>query len=387
MKKILIVDDEVQILKALQRMFLETDYEILTSQNSTEALTVFESNDIDMIISDMRMPVIDGYKLLSIVKEKYPRVIRIILSGYADERPMFQALLHNVAQLYMFKPWNNDDFIQNIQKLFADDNLLKSAELINKINELKFNCKASEQYPELFSLIEEENLDELIARIEQDSEISDLLLEVSKSAVYGVMPGKVKQTAIYIGLHNMKSFLRYSCVMHSLKGDSHPKEMTPLFSHSYLTNKIFLFLYEAFLHKQAPESTMFAGLMHNIGLIILAKELSQKDSAAFSSMNLNDFYKLDVKEQELFHQDAGSYFLNQWDLPFPIYEAALYHHRPLSSNIINRELVSCVHIAQSYAWKALGVSEPEAVEPEVFASLKISPEDFEKRLKRYLKLD
>ena len=121
MKKILIVDDEVQILKALSRMFLDTDYEIFTADNSMEALKLLETTEINMVISDMRMPEMDGYKLLSMIKDKYPDIIRIILSGYADEKPMFQALLHNVAKLYIFKPWNNDSFLESINKLFADE--------------------------------------------------------------------------------------------------------------------------------------------------------------------------------------------------------------------------------------------------------------------------
>ncbi|MHB8131806.1 MAG: response regulator, partial [Mobilitalea sp.] len=108
MKKILLVDDEIQILKALSRMFLETDYEIFKAENGMDALNLLESTEIDMIICDMRMPLLDGYNLLTIVKEKYPKIIRVILSGYAEEKPMFKALLHNLAKLYVFKPWNNN---------------------------------------------------------------------------------------------------------------------------------------------------------------------------------------------------------------------------------------------------------------------------------------
>ena len=65
MKKILIVDDEIQILKSLTRMFMDTDYNIYTAQNTAPMPWIlFEKEAIDMIISDMRMPIIDGYKLL-----------------------------------------------------------------------------------------------------------------------------------------------------------------------------------------------------------------------------------------------------------------------------------------------------------------------------------
>lgn len=385
MKKILIVDDEAQILKSLSRMFLDTDYEILTSQSGEDALKRLESADIDLIISDMRMPVLDGYKLLRIVKEKYPKIIRIILSGYADEKPMFQALLHNVAMLYVFKPWKNDEFLQKINKLFSDENVLESPGLINKVNGLGNITETLKSCDKMNALIEEENLDALVEEIEKDADISNLLIQVAKSAVYGVMPDKVKQAAIYMGLPNLKCFIRFVCVARLLNPDhTIPEEPALLSKHAYYTNRIFLFLFEAFLHKQPQESAMFAGLLHNTGLFILSESL-QQNSGKETPLSLEEYHQLDTSDQETAHQEIGAYFLNQWDLPFPMYEAALYHHRPLNPNIINQELVSCVHIAQAYAWKALGVAEPEAVAPEVFENIGIAQEDFEKRLGRYMK--
>lgn len=385
MKKILIVDDEVQILKALSRIFVETDYEIYTADNSKEALQLLENTKIDMVISDMRMPDLDGYKLLSFIKEKYPKIIRIILSGYADEKPMFRALLHNVAKLYVFKPWNNNDFLTNINRLFADESELSSSGLIERLKDIPCASIMTVNCKKMISYIEEENIEALINEIEQDPEISELLLQVAKSAVYGAMPTKVKQAALYIGLHNLKCFMHFACVANALKLNA-PSSTEPdiLCQHAYLTNRIFLFLFEAFLHKQPTESAMFAGLMHNIGLIILANISNQKEGSDKTPLTVIDYANLEHGEDEIMHQELGAHFLDQWDLPFPIYEVALYHHRPLDINIINQELVSSVHIAHSYAWKTLG-AETEPVSPKVFESIGVSVTDFEKRLARYLK--
>ncbi len=386
MKKILIVDDEAQILKVLTRMFLETDYEIYTAENGMDALRLIETTEIDMVISDMRMPMLDGYKLLSIVKEKYPKIIRIILSAYAEEKPMFRALLHNVAKLYVFKPWNNNDLLQSIHKLFADDTVLNSSDLMEMINGMECTTVMSENCAKMISLIEDEDIDALITEMEHDPEISALLLQVTKSAIYGVMPNTVKQAAIYIGLPNLKCFLHWACVITTTKQTNDiNNEPELLWKHAYYTNRILLFLYEAFLHKQPPESALFAGLMHNIGLIILSKSLQKNGSLKMPNLSSNDYIKLELGEYELNHQEIGGYFLDLWDLPFPMYEVALYHHRPLDPCIVNLELVSCVHIAQHYAWKALLGLEQEPVSSEVFNNIGISAAEFEKRLVRYLK--
>lgn len=385
MKKILIVDDEVQILKALSRMFLDTDYEIFTAENGMEALKLLEENEMDMLISDMRMPVLDGVKLLTIVKEKYPKIIRIILSGYADEKLMFRALLHNLAKLYIFKPWNNDSLVKDIEKLFADDVVLNSSELKKLIEDIDSHSTMPENCEKMIRLTEEENMDALVKELERDPDISTLLIQVGKSAVYGVMPDTVRQTANYIGLHNLKCFLHWACVLSTTKDtDIEREEPALLWKHAYLTNRIFLFLYETFLHKQPPEGALFAGLMHNIGLIIVTAELEKKGKLKNRELT-HENLKIELGDYRISHQEIGAYFLELWDLPFPIYEAALYHHRPQDAGIVHHELVSIIYIAQHYAWLKLDATDIPPIEEAAFASINITREDFEKRLSRYLK--
>jgi HD-like signal output (HDOD) protein len=251
----------------------------------------------------------------------------------------------------------------------------------------------------MITLIEEEDVDALLAAIEQDSYVSELLIQVAKSAVYGVMPNTVKQAAIYMGLPNLKCFLYFACVASAAKQNgTFSKKSELLMKHSFLTNRIFLFLFEAFLHKQPQESAMFAGLLHNIGLILLTNSLQNNEKEVQPPLTTDarinqdesvtqfTYQELEPAKLEEAHQEIGAHFIDQWDLPFSMYEAALYHHRPLSTNIINQELVSCVHIAQAYAWKTLGVSvDLPPVSPEVFDHIGCSATEFEKRLARYLK--
>jgi HD-like signal output (HDOD) protein len=103
------------------------------------------------------------------------------------------------------------------------------------------------------------------------------------------------------------------------------------------------------------------------------------------NLSSNHYIKLELGEYEVNHQEIGAYFLDLWDIPFPMYEVALFHHRPLDSCIVFPELVSCVHISQHYAWKFLNGVEQEPVSAEVFKSIGITAEDFEKRLARYWK--
>ncbi len=81
---LLIVDDESNVLKSLKRLLFETDYRVLTADSGNEGLKTFENeSSIQLVISDYRMPEMNGVEFLKRVKELYPDTIRIILSGYS----------------------------------------------------------------------------------------------------------------------------------------------------------------------------------------------------------------------------------------------------------------------------------------------------------------
>jgi len=109
--RILLVDDEENILHALKRVLRREGYEILTATSSTEALGLLAANrgTIGVVISDFKMPGMNGVEFLSRVKAEHPDTIRIILSGYADADVVRAAT--NEGQVYRFvtKPWEDEE--------------------------------------------------------------------------------------------------------------------------------------------------------------------------------------------------------------------------------------------------------------------------------------
>ncbi|MBI4791996.1 MAG: response regulator [Deltaproteobacteria bacterium] len=117
--KILCVDDEVNILRALRRLLLDEDYEILIANSGEEALELLEKEyPVHLILSDYRMPGMNGVDFLKRVCERWPKIIRIVLSGYADTASIVSAI--NEGQIYKFipKPWNDDELKVTIAKAF-----------------------------------------------------------------------------------------------------------------------------------------------------------------------------------------------------------------------------------------------------------------------------
>jgi CheY-like chemotaxis protein len=122
--KILFVDDEINVLNAIKRAIMEESYIPFFAGSASEALAVMEKNEISVIVTDMRMPVMDGLALLKIVKEKYPRTVRVVLSGYTQLSQMLATINQGEIFKFITKPWTTEqDFLPVIKQAIEYYNL------------------------------------------------------------------------------------------------------------------------------------------------------------------------------------------------------------------------------------------------------------------------
>lgn len=145
--RILCVDDEVNVLNALKRLFMDDDYEILTSSSAADGLKKLEAfAPVQIVISDYRMPEMNGVDLLREVCRRWPETVRIVLSGYADTAAVVAAI--NEGQIYRFiaKPWNDDElrisiasavehYFLNLRNRELSRELQAKNEELNQVNE------------------------------------------------------------------------------------------------------------------------------------------------------------------------------------------------------------------------------------------------------------
>ncbi len=106
---LLFVDDEPNVLSALKRIFRQENYQIHTAATAQEALTLLAQQPCQLIISDFKMPGMNGGELLIKVKELYPDTIRIMLTGHADTSAVMAAIKQGAVYKFILKPWNDDD--------------------------------------------------------------------------------------------------------------------------------------------------------------------------------------------------------------------------------------------------------------------------------------
>ncbi|ARN73215.1 HD domain-containing phosphohydrolase [Oceanicoccus sagamiensis] len=116
---LLLVDDEKNVLNALRRLFYGADYQVVTASSGEEALLMMEQYSPDMIISDVRMPGMNGVELLVHIAEKYPDTERVLLTGYSDIESTIDAINSGGISQYIQKPWNDEKLLKLVDKTLS----------------------------------------------------------------------------------------------------------------------------------------------------------------------------------------------------------------------------------------------------------------------------
>ena len=111
---VLFVDDEEKILNSLKRVFAEEQYETLFAQSGKDALAILSEQQVHVIVTDLGMPEMDGHELLGKVKEEYPNIIRLVLSGNSESKDVLEAINNGEILRFIPKPWKSSDEFKTI---------------------------------------------------------------------------------------------------------------------------------------------------------------------------------------------------------------------------------------------------------------------------------
>ena len=162
---ILIVDDEIQIIRALKRALHSTGYEILEATGPEAAMNILDNTRPDIIICDYNMPGMCGIDVLKYAKKVLPNTFRVLMTGYSDLSIAVAAINEGSIYYYIAKPWKNDELtsmLQNIilkmrnqqeQSYTLNENYL--SEVVKKMNAIN---KKTENNEQKFPLLEEDTI-------------------------------------------------------------------------------------------------------------------------------------------------------------------------------------------------------------------------------------
>jgi response regulator RpfG family c-di-GMP phosphodiesterase len=171
---ILIVDDEENILKTLERLMEDEGYRMFFADSGLKGLEIIKHEDIHLVISDQKMPGMDGIKFLYEVKKISPDTIRIMLTGFADVDIAIKAINEGEVYRFITKPWNNVELLNTVKQGIEYYNLQKKLDRLNKLIQSQ-NIELKEW---------NFKLEQKVA--DQTKNIRDLFLDAIKSLVFAL---------------------------------------------------------------------------------------------------------------------------------------------------------------------------------------------------------
>ncbi len=148
---LLIIDDEVEITKALTRQF-RRDYNVFSTTNAEEGFAILERENIQVVLSDQRMPGMTGTDFFSKIKDKYPDALKLLLTGYSDIEAVINAINEGQVFRYVTKPWDPAELDSIVKEAFEKYELItNNKRLVNNLNEANLNLeeKVKERTKEL----------------------------------------------------------------------------------------------------------------------------------------------------------------------------------------------------------------------------------------------
>ena len=377
MKSILFVDDEAKVLDGLRRLLrpMRRQWHMAFCLGGEEALRTLEQEAFDVIVSDMRMPGMDGAALLAEVMHRHPNIVRIVLSGQSSKETTLRSI--GVAHQFLAKPCDPELLKQTVNHAFALRNVLTSEALKQTVSQLK----SVPSLPSLYEQIREElehpdasakRVGDIVA---QDPGMTAKVLQLVNSAFFG-LPRHVSspsQAASLLGTDTIRLLVLGIDVFSQFEGDMITDlSASRIQEHSLLVaamSKQIAAMEKA--PREIADAALMAGLLHDIGLLILAQNLPEQYARALQRVS-HDNIPLPVAEQEEFgasHGQVAAYLLGLWGLPDQITEATAFHHAPSESFGKTFAPLTAVHVADVFAFERTGGTYESALDMDYLERL------------------
>jgi putative nucleotidyltransferase with HDIG domain len=335
-KNILFVDDEQNVLQGLQRMLygMRSEWNMAFASNGFDALEMLEKEHFHVIVSDMRMPQMDGIKLLTEVKNRFPDVMRIILSGQSKQESLLPSM--GLAHQYLSKPCSCDQLKQTVARVCSLRDMLTSPTLQALVAKVGTLPTLPSIHAELVAELRSEacSLEKIGDIVSQDVGLTAKLLQLVNSSFFG-LPNRVSdasQAVLFLGIETVTALILSYNTFSNYEGKM-PANLSlgKLWRHSFNTG----FLAKEIARYERGDNRLMndsctAGLLHDIGKMILASAMPDKFGLAVKLAGEHGQTEADAERALLgaSHAEVGAYLLGLWGLPDPIVEAVAFHHRP-----------------------------------------------------------
>lgn len=343
-KNILVVDDEQNILNALRRSFIISDYNLLTALGGAEALKVLKENQIDLIITDYKMPEMNGVELLREVRKNYPGIFRVILSGYVETEAITKAIGEGIAMAYFKKPWSEYNLLDKLAHIFETIDRIKDKSLFDIFNMIEKLPSIPDIYYELDDMITSgASVKEVCRVIKNDISLTAKILQVGNSVFYGAKDyASLEQVVLMIGTKSIKDIVFVYKMSESIMLENEIKdELSSIFRYGMILNKGAEYYFSGRMEDLSKSIYSNVGLLSTLGRVIVYAYFPER---YFQTMGLMIKHGISFTEAELelgrstdmSNVIAGA-FLDLYNMPFDLIDIIAGYHRSMELQGDNRE--------------------------------------------------
>lgn len=357
MTRIIFVDDEARVLDGIRRFLypMRDEWHLQFAGSGPQALEIMSRNPFDVIVTDVRMPGMDGTELLTHVRDLHPGMVRIVLSGQSDRDLTLKAAVS--AHQYLSKPCDAESLKLTIMRAVALRSTFTDPSLQALVSGAGTLPSIPSLYVELIDRLQDpdgcpQDVANVIAR---DPAMTAKILQLSNSAFFGLRRriSDPRDAVLYLGLDTLKALaLSVKAFSQFTVMPMSRFSIEDLGKHTILTGILArkIAIAEGF-SKQEIDDSFMAGLLHDIGKLVLVTAAPERYEKAMRYAEIAGIPRRDA-EHKIFgttHSEIGTYLLWLWGLPDSVVEAVAYHHAPGDCPARRPGALTAVHAADVMA--------------------------------------
>lgn len=349
-RAVLFVDDEIKVLQGLERMLrpLRHEWTMAFASSGAEALAILETSAFDVLVTDMRMPQMNGAELMEQVVRRHPGVIRIALSGHAEREVVIKAV--HLAHQYLSKPCDGALIKSKLAQAMRLRQLMESPHLRKLLSAVTALRTMPAVYIELTAELQSANAS--VARVAtivaRDPALTAKLLQLINSAYFGlqVYVSDPTRAVQLLGLETVRA-LALSTHVYSQFERPGGIDPTEVWQHGLRTARTAKAIAVALkLESREADEAFTAGLLHDVGRLVLADVWPGYDSVVGQAhAESRDLVDVEREICGTTHAEVAAYLFGLWGLPYGIVEAIAWHHRPGHIDHLERAPLTALHAA------------------------------------------
>ena len=354
MNRILFVDDEPNVLDGLRRMLysLRHEWDMTFVSSGAEALRRLSESAFDVLVTDVRMPGMNGIELLQEVIQRHPLVIRMVLSGTADLEQTMQCV--SLSHQYLLKPCDAQTLRATVHRAFCLRVLLYNPALRGLISQMQSLPSIPAVYSELVTVLRSDEASPMVVGriMAQDMGMTAKVMQLVNSAFFGIRREITNpvDAVVYLGIETVRAlvFTASAFSQFHLRGGCH-FSIDELQQHSLAVGSLARRIARSMgLAAADVDHAFVGGLLHDIGKLALVSNYPEQYQEALWRVREGPV-RISEAERDIFgtsHAEIGAYLLWLWGLPDPVAEVLALHHNP-SGNAEVPPAVVAVHFANA----------------------------------------